>query len=106
LAEHGDKVDADTKTAIETARDELKDRVEDDDAEDDQGQDQALMEASMKLGEAIYKAEAQAGGRGGTPKMGGSGASKTAMTTSSTPISRKSTTTTRSPDASAPHPGE
>lgn len=60
VAEHGDKVDAATKAAIETARDELKTALEGDDVEAIKAKHQALMEASMKLGEAIYKAEAEA----------------------------------------------
>jgi molecular chaperone DnaK len=60
LAEHGEKVDAETKTTIETARDDLKSALEGDDVEAIKAKHQALMEASMKLGEAIYKAEAEA----------------------------------------------
>jgi molecular chaperone DnaK len=71
LAEHGDKVDADTKTAIETARDELKTAVEGDDAEAIKAKHQALMEASMKLGEAIYKAEAAQAAEAENAETGG-----------------------------------
>ncbi|PKP67480.1 MAG: molecular chaperone DnaK, partial [Alphaproteobacteria bacterium HGW-Alphaproteobacteria-8] len=60
LKEHGDKVDAGARAAIETARDELKTALEGEDAEAIKAKHQALMEASMKLGEAIYKAEAEA----------------------------------------------
>jgi molecular chaperone DnaK len=58
LAEHGDKVGGDVRSAIETARDELRTALEGDDVEAIKAKHQALMEASMKLGEAIYKAEA------------------------------------------------
>ncbi len=78
LSEHGDKVDEATKTAIETARDELRTALEGEDAEAIKAKHQALMEASMKLGEAIYKAEAEAaqaaegaGGAGGDAGAGG-----------------------------------
>ena len=60
LKEHGDKVGAEVKTAIETAMGDLKTALEGEDAEDIKAKHQALMEASMKLGEAIYKAEAEA----------------------------------------------
>jgi molecular chaperone DnaK len=58
LAEHGDKVDGSIRSAIEAARDDLKSALEGDDVESIKAKHQALMEASMKLGEAIYKAEA------------------------------------------------
>jgi len=60
LKEHGDKVDAATRGAIESARDALKTALEGEDVEAVKTGHQALMEASMKLGEAIYKAEAEA----------------------------------------------
>ena len=68
LAEHGDKVDEETKTAIETAIAELKEALEGDDAEPIKEKTQALTETAMKLGEAIYKAqmeEAEGEGDGG-----------------------------------------
>jgi molecular chaperone DnaK len=60
LKEHGDKVGAEVRGAIEAARDELHKALEGEDAEAIKEKHQALMEASMKLGEAIYKAEADA----------------------------------------------
>jgi molecular chaperone DnaK len=60
LAEHGDKVGEDVRTGIATAKDALKKAVEGEDSETIKSAHQALMEASMKLGEAIYKAEAEA----------------------------------------------
>jgi molecular chaperone DnaK len=57
LAEHGDKVGADEKAAIETALADLKAAVEGDDAEDISAKTQTLIQASMKLGEAMYKAQ-------------------------------------------------
>jgi molecular chaperone DnaK len=60
LAEHGDKVDPGEKMAIETAIKELKEAMEGDDIEAIQAKTQAAIQTSMKLGEAIYKAQ-QAG---------------------------------------------
>jgi molecular chaperone DnaK len=57
LAEHGDKVDAADKTAIEAALAALKDAVKNDDAEDIKAKTNTLAQASMKLGEAMYKAQ-------------------------------------------------
>jgi len=61
LAEHGDKISADEKTAIETGVAELKSALEGDDVASIQAKTQSLMQASMKLGEAMYKASAGAG---------------------------------------------
>jgi molecular chaperone DnaK len=63
LAEHGDKIAAADKEAIETAMAELKTANEGEDAAAIQAKTQALMQASMKLGEAMYQA-AQASGEG------------------------------------------
>jgi molecular chaperone DnaK len=62
LSEHGDKVDAAQKTAIENAMANLKEAVKGDDAEDIKAKTNALAQASMKLGEAMYKAQQAAGG--------------------------------------------
>jgi molecular chaperone DnaK len=56
LGEHGDKVGAEEKTAIETAMAALKDALKSDDVADIQAKTNALAQASMKLGEAMYKA--------------------------------------------------
>ena len=66
LAEHGDKVSADEKSAIETALADLKAAVEGDNAEDISAKTQTLIQASMKLGEAMYKA--QQGDTAGAPE--------------------------------------
>ncbi|MBO9710006.1 MAG: molecular chaperone DnaK [Caulobacter sp.] len=63
LAEHGDKVAAAEKTAIETGLTELKSALEGEDVEAIQAKTQALIQASMKLGEAMYNA--QQGAEGG-----------------------------------------
>ncbi|MDR7230811.1 molecular chaperone DnaK [Caulobacter sp. BE264] len=57
LAEHGDKVGATEKTAIETGITELKTALEGEDVEAIQAKTQALIQASMKLGEAMYAAQ-------------------------------------------------
>ncbi len=63
LAEHGDKVEADVKTAIETGLAELKTAREGTDAEDIRTKTNSLVQASMKLGEAMY-AQQQGAGEG------------------------------------------
>jgi molecular chaperone DnaK len=60
LKEHGDKVGADIRTQIENAAADLRTALSNDDAEAIKTRHQTLMEVSMKLGEAIYKAEAEA----------------------------------------------
>ena len=57
LTEHGDKVTSDDKAAIEAALADLKAVKDGDDVEDIAAKTQALIQASMKLGEAMYKAQ-------------------------------------------------
>ena len=59
VKEHGDKVDEAAREAIATAVTDLKSVIEAEDTEEIQTKAQALAEASMKLGEAIYKAQAE-----------------------------------------------
>ncbi|MCE0505482.1 molecular chaperone DnaK [Roseivivax sp. GX 12232] len=59
IEEHGDKVDPSTVEAIELAVAALKDELENDDAEKIKSGIQNVTEASMKLGEAIYKAQSE-----------------------------------------------
>ena len=70
LGEHGDKVDAETKSSIEAALADLKSVSSGEDASAIQAKSQTLLQASMKLGEAMYKASqetaAGAPGDGGT----------------------------------------
>ncbi len=66
LAEHGDKVGAAEKTAIETATNELKEAMKGEETAAIQAKTNALMQASMKLGEAMYKAAQAAGAAGAT----------------------------------------
>ncbi|WP_297514962.1 molecular chaperone DnaK [uncultured Caulobacter sp.] len=61
LAEHGDKVGAAEKTAIETGIADLKSALEGEDVEAIQAKTQALIQASMKLGEAMYAAQQGSG---------------------------------------------
>ena len=74
LAEYGDKVSEEDKTAIETAVADLKEALESDDVEVIQEKTNTLNEASMKLGEAMYKAAQAEGGAEGMAgsDMGGS----------------------------------
>ncbi len=65
LEEHGDKVDQETRDGIVNAVGELKEAVEGDDAEAIKAKSQSLAEASMKLGEAIYKEQAEAAAEAG-----------------------------------------
>lgn len=56
LAEHGDKVDAEVKSSIESALADLKSAAAGEDVSAIQAKSQTLLQASMKLGEAMYKA--------------------------------------------------
>lgn len=58
LKDHGDKVSKEIRKEIEDAMAALKEKVEGDDAEAIKAAAQTLTEAAMKLGEAIYKAQA------------------------------------------------
>jgi molecular chaperone DnaK len=62
LKEHSDKVDPSTVEAIELAMQPLEEALKGDDAGKIKGAIQNLTEAAMKLGEAIYKAQAAEGG--------------------------------------------
>lgn len=57
LKEHGDKIPAADKEAIEKDAAALKEAITSDDAERIETATQALTQSSMKLGEALYKAE-------------------------------------------------
>lgn len=63
LTEHGDKVSADEKSAIEKALNDLKESLKGDNNDDIKAKTEELQKASYKLAEAIYKqaAEQQAG---------------------------------------------
>ncbi|MDO9366314.1 MAG: molecular chaperone DnaK [Methylotenera sp.] len=57
LAEHGDKLDAAEKEAIETALKEVEEVLQSDDKDAIEAKTAALTEASQKLGEKVYAAE-------------------------------------------------
>ncbi|MEX0306555.1 MAG: molecular chaperone DnaK [Ruegeria sp.] len=61
IEEHGDKVDPSTVEAIELAVAALKDELETENADKIKSGIQNVTEAAMKLGEAIYKAQAEEG---------------------------------------------
>ncbi len=71
LSEHGDKIGDDEKDAIESAIAALKEAVKTDDPEDIKAKTAELGQASMKLGEAMYKAQAGEGGEDGDGGDGG-----------------------------------
>ena len=68
MKEHGDKISAEDKSAIEVAKEALKEALGGEDVEAINTKTQTLVEASMKMGEAIYKAsqekQAQEGSTG------------------------------------------
>jgi len=69
LKEHGDKVSAEEKKAIENGIADLKKSLEGTDAEDIKKKTQSLIQVSMKLGEAIYKSQQKPGpGKSESPK--------------------------------------
>ena len=69
LAEHGSKVGEPERKAIENAIADLKEALKGTDNDAISAKTNALAQASMKLGEAMYKA--QQGGEGGGPGDGG-----------------------------------
>lgn len=68
LSENGDKITAEEKSAIESDLEALKQAVQGDSAEDIKAKTDALMQSSMKLGEALYKAQQEAAAAGGSPE--------------------------------------
>ena len=69
LAEHGAKVGEAERAAIENAMADLKEALKGDDAAAITAKTKTLAQASMKLGEAMYKQQAQA--RPGAPGADG-----------------------------------
>jgi len=61
IEEHGDKVSAEDKAAVEGAIEALKAVTASDDVADIKAKTDALAQAAMKLGEAMYKAQQAAG---------------------------------------------
>ncbi|WP_031405505.1 molecular chaperone DnaK [Thiomonas sp. FB-Cd] len=76
LAEHGDKVEASEKAAIEAALKDVEEAIKGEDKADVEAKTEALMRVSQKLGEKMYAQEqaaaASAGAAGGT-SAGGAG---------------------------------
>lgn len=95
LKENGDKISAADKTAIEDAVKALKTGVEAEDLAVIKEKTEALMQASLKLGEAMYKQQAEAAGAqsaAGTDAGADAGASgqQNGDEKSSTPTLKKS----------------
>ena len=57
LKEHGDKVSAEEKKAIETGMSDLRNALKGTDTEEVKKKTQNLVQVSMKLGEAVYKSQ-------------------------------------------------
>ncbi|WP_395027764.1 molecular chaperone DnaK [Comamonas odontotermitis] len=73
LGEHGDKIDATDKTAIEAAVKELEEALKGEDKDAIEAKTTALMTVSQKLGEKVY-ADAQAAQAGAAGAAGGASA--------------------------------
>ncbi len=71
LAEHGDKVEASEKEAIEAAIKEVEEVIKDGDKETIEAKTQALGTASQKLGEKVYAQQGAAGAEGAGAGQGG-----------------------------------
>ena len=67
LSEHGSKVGDAERTAIENAIADLKEALKGDDLTAIQAKTNTLAQASMKLGEAMYKQQQEAGSSGASP---------------------------------------
>jgi molecular chaperone DnaK len=77
LTESGDKVPQGDRDAVQQAVQALKDTLGSEEAAQIKAKTEALAQASMKLGEALYKAQQaeQAGAGDGGPTSGGTGGS-------------------------------
>jgi len=62
LKEHGSKISETDKKAIEKDMEDLKEAIKSDKTDDIKAKTQQLMTSSMKLGEAIYKAQQETAG--------------------------------------------
>jgi len=71
LSEHGSKVGDAERTAIENAMADLKEALKGDDADAIQQKTDALAQASMKLGEAMYKAQQEGAATGAAGQTSG-----------------------------------
>ena len=70
LKEHGDKISAEEKKAIENGIADLKKSLDGTDAEDIKKKTQSLIQVSMKLGEAVYKSQQKPEDKGKESKEG------------------------------------
>lgn len=68
LTEHGDKISGEDKATIEADLAALKTALSGEDAEDIKAKTATLLQSSMKLGEAMYKAQEAAAGAGDSPQ--------------------------------------
>jgi molecular chaperone DnaK len=74
LADFGDKISAEDKSAVEAAAAEVKTAAEGEDVEAIKQKLEALAQASMKLGEAMYQSgEAEGAAEGPSADAAGSG---------------------------------
>ena len=71
LGEHGAKLEASEKEAIETALKDVEDAIKTDDKAAIEAKTEALMTASQKLGEKMYAEQAQAAAASGAGGAGG-----------------------------------
>jgi molecular chaperone DnaK len=71
VAEHGSKISDAERTAIENGIASLKSAIKAEEVEDIKAKTNALAQASMKLGEAMYKAQSGGGDGGGDAGTGG-----------------------------------
>ncbi|MDE1952012.1 MAG: molecular chaperone DnaK [Betaproteobacteria bacterium] len=71
LTEHGDKLDAGEKSAIEAALKEVDDAIKGDDKAAIEAKTEALMSASQKLGEKMYAQDPAAAAATGSASAGG-----------------------------------
>ncbi|GAB6052469.1 molecular chaperone DnaK [Magnetospira thiophila] len=71
LKEYGDKVDASTKSTIEKDLEALRGVMDSEDVEKIKSKTEALTQSSMKLGEAMYKAQQDAEAAGEAGATGG-----------------------------------
>jgi len=76
LKDHGDKVSAEEKSAIEAALSALQESVKGEDLELIKKQTDELIQKSMKLGEAMYKAEQEKAAAAGAGEEQASGATE------------------------------
>ena len=77
LSEHGDKISAEEKAAIEVDLNALKEALQTENNDEIQSKLTALTQSSMKMGEAIYKATQEASAA--SPQASGAPAGETVV---------------------------